>query len=145
MSQTTKKEEIQQFRSLATEEDFQKLKECIKKGEINVSIGRDKSRSLLRKTQATYYYSFFSLAIVLAAFTVYSVHVGNRWITGIGFATTLMVMIVFWRSMTRRMSAWSVECKNNFDYAYFSNVISIRRGEQEYFYPEKHWKQALDG
>lgn len=143
MSEMTRKEEIQQFRNQATERDFERIKEKVKKGELTISIGRDKSRHLLRKTQAKYYYSFFGLAIALAVLTVYLSTQGFRWLTGFCFATTLMVMIFFWKSMTRRMSAWSMEEKNNFDYAYFTNVISIRKGEEDFNYPDAHWKDTL--
>ena len=143
MSEQSRKEEIQQFRSQATEKDFQRLKEKVKKGELTISIGRDKSRTLLRKTQAVYYYSFFGLAIALAALTVYLVTLGKRWYTALSFATTVMVMMVFWRSMTRRMSLWSLKEKNNFDYAFFTNVISVKKEDQEFFYPENHWREAL--
>jgi hypothetical protein len=143
MTQTSKKEEIQHFRSQATEADFQKLKEKVGKGEITVSIGRDKSRRLLKKTQAAYYYGFLILAIALALLTVYLVGQNNRWYTAFSFATTVTVMMVFWRSMTRRMSAWSMKGKNNFDYAFYSNVISIKKGDEEYQYPDSHWKDVL--
>lgn len=143
MSEQTRKEEIQRFRSQATEQDFKRLKEKVGKGEVVISIGRDKSRSLLKRTQASYYYSFFGLAIALSVLTVYLVTVGNRWLTGFSFATTVMVMIIFWRSMTKRMSIWAMEEKNNFDYAFFSNVITIKKDDQEFNYPENHWKEAL--
>jgi Flp pilus assembly protein TadB len=143
MAEQTRKEEIQQFRNLTTERDFQRLKEKVNKGEVAISIGRDKSRSLLKRTQAAYYYSFFGLAIALSVLTVYLVSYGNKWYTAFSFATTVMVMIVFWRSMTKRMSVWSMEEKNNFDYAYFTNVISVKKGDQEYNYPDEHWKEVL--
>jgi len=143
MSEQTRREEIQRFRSQATEKDFQRLKEKVKKGEVAISIGRDKSRNLLKRTQASYYYSFFGLTTALSVLTVYLVTVGNRWFTGFSFATTVMVMIVFWRSMTRRMSAWAMEEKKNFDYAYFTNVISVKKDDKEYQYPEDHWKDVL--
>lgn len=144
MAELTRKEQIQEFRSQATEQEFKRLKDRVLKGEVAVSMGRDKSRALLKRTQAKYYYSCFGLAIVLAAATVYSVSIGQRWITAFGFATTLMVFIVFWRSMTKRMSAWALEEKNNFDYAYFTNVVSIKVEDKEFNYPEEHWKEALD-
>ena len=144
MSEMSRKEQIQQFRSQTTERDFEKLKERVSKGELSISIGRDKSRNLLKRTQAKYYYFCFGLAIVLAGFTVYSVSLHNNVITAFGFATTLMVFILFWKSMTRRMSAWAMEEKKNFDYAYFTNVVSIKLGEKEYNYPEEHWKEALE-
>ena len=144
MSEKTRKDEIQEFRNLTTESDFKRLKEKVSKGELSISIGRDKSRSLLKKTQAYYYYGFFGLASVLSVFTVYLVTIGsNRWFTAFSFATTMMVMIVFWKSMTKRMSAWSMEDKNNFDYAYFTNVISVKQGETEFEYPDHHWKDSL--
>lgn len=144
MSELTRKEQIQQFRSQTSEADFIKLKERVSKGELSISIGRDKSRTLLKKTQATYYYTCFGLALALAGFTIYTVGLHKTYLTGFGFATTIMVFIVFWRSMTKRMSAWSMEEKNNFDYAYFSNVVSIKAGDKEFNYPEEHWKEALE-
>lgn len=143
MSGRTRKEEIQFFRSLATEEEFRRLKEKVVNGEVSVSIGRDKSRSLLKRTQAKYYYFSFGLAILLAGMTIYMVALGKTWYAAFGFATTIMVFLLFWRSMTKRMSDWSMEEKNNFDYAYFTNVVSLKKADKEYHYPEEHWKEAL--
>ncbi len=143
MTQNSKKDEIYHFRSQATENEFQRLKDKIGKGEIVISIGRDKSRKLMQTTQAGYYYSFFAFAVALAVLTVYSVGYGNRWYTAVAFATTLMVFIFFWRSMTRRMSAWAMKEKNNFDYAYYTNVITISKDEEEYEHPDAHWKDVL--
>lgn len=146
-SETSKKEEIQQFRNQSTEADFEKLKNKVSKGEVTISMQRDKSRRLLRTTQAGYYYAFFALALLLGGMTVYLVGYGNKWYTAIMFATTLMVLIVFWRTMTRRMSIWAMKAKNNFDYAYYTSVIIVKKGEEEqeeeYEYPDAHWKDAL--
>jgi Flp pilus assembly protein TadB len=144
MAEISRKEEIQQFRSMTTEEDFKRIKEKITGGELSISIGRDKSRSLLKRTQAKYYYSLLFLAIGLAVLTIYMVYLNQKYLAGFGFATTLMVFIFFWRSMTRRMCAWCMEEKRNFDYAYFTNVITVKAGENEYNYPEEHWKEALE-
>ena len=143
MARLSKKEEIQQFRRQATEEDFNRLKELITTGKVSVSIGRGKSRALLKRTQKGYYYASFGSAILLAAATLYCVAINQTWLAGFGFATTVVIMIRFWRSMTRRMSAWSVEEKKNFDYAYFTNVISLKKDDEEFHYPEYHWKDVL--
>ena len=93
-------------------------------------------------TQKGYYYASLG-PLVLAVATVYCVTINQRLLAGFGFATTVFIMINFWRSMTRRMSAWSVEEKKNFDYAYFTNVISLKKDDKEYQYPEHHWKDVL--
>lgn len=143
MTQFTKKDEIRAFRNSATEKDFEALKQKVKEGDLTLSVGRDQSRRLLKKIEKWYYYTYFSGALLLALLTIALVYVDKLTLAIAGFAVTLIVFISFWLAMTRRVFAWAVKEKRNFDYAYYSRVISIKKGEEEFNYPQQHWKDAL--
>jgi len=144
MSKITKKEEIRQFRRAASEGDFRRLVEKVKKGELKLSIGRDKSRRLLKRIYKKYYYFYFSSAIAWAVLTLYLVYAGRSLWAIATFGITLVIFISFWASMTRKVFAWALKEKNNFDYAYYTTVITVKKGEEEYNYPDNHWKEALN-
>jgi len=143
LTEFTKKDEIRAFRNTATEKDFEALKQKVKNGDLTLSVGRDQSRRLLRKIEKAYYYTYFSGGVLLGMLTIALVYVNKTILAAAGFAVTLIVFISFWMAMTRRVFAWAVKEKRNFDYAFYSQVISIRKGEEEIDYPKHHWKDAL--
>ncbi|HBT20897.1 MAG TPA: hypothetical protein DEA47_06015 [Peptococcaceae bacterium] len=143
MSQDEKRKEIRQFKSAADDEDFNRLIQKIKSGELKIAMTRDKSRNILRQFDKKFYYLYFICVLAAAAVTIYFISIGRLYISLTALAVTLMLFFAFWSLITRRAFNWAIKKKKNFDYAYYITAVTIKKDSKEYKYPHHHWKDAL--
>ncbi|NLO89893.1 MAG: hypothetical protein GX088_06185 [Clostridia bacterium] len=143
MSQEEKRKEIRAFKSAADEEDFNRLLQKIKNGDLKVAMTRNKSRNILRQFDKKFYYLYFFCVMVAAAVSICYMSMGKLFISLTALVVTLTLFFVFWALITRRAFAWAIKKKKNFDYAYYISAITIKKDSKEYRYPDHHWKDAL--
>jgi len=143
MSQDEKRKEIRKFKSTADDEDFKRLLQKIKSGELKIAMTRDKSRNILKQFDKKFYYLYFFFVLVAAAVSIYYISLGRLYISLTALAVTLTLFFAFWALITRRAFAWAIKKKKNFDYAYYTTAITIKKDSKEYRYPDHHWKDAL--